>query len=169
MSHLFLELQDILINTPVLILQANKANSAGVIRERIDASFQQYPEWEQQKSGGTDWTKRRKFNQSIVVRMGVEIQVSGRSDMLARDIVHLRNDLQKSVIDVGVIVVPSDFMAPYLTDRVADFSYARQYAEKELKEAQDYPIILIGIEHDGYDTVPLPKKKTNIGKAKSAP
>ena len=94
----------------------------------------------------------------------VEIQVSGRSDLLARDIVHIRNNLQDSHIDIGVIVVPSDEFEYFLTDRVANFSYAVRYVEEELREAQSYPIILIAIEHDGFSDASLPKKKTNRGK-----
>jgi hypothetical protein len=93
--------------------------------------------------------------------MGVEIQVSGRSDLLARDIVHIRNSLQDSHIDVGVIVVPSDEFEDLLTDRVANFSYAVRYVEQELREAQTYPMVLIAVEHDGYSDVALPKMVTN--------
>lgn len=107
--------------------------------------------------------KRIRYNESIVSRIGVEIQVSGRSDLLARDIVHIRNSLQDSEIDVGVIVVPSKEFSLLLTDRVADFSYAVRYVEKELREAKTYPIILLGIEHDGLTDQPLPKKTTNLG------
>ena len=70
-----------------------------------------YQDWVQSKSGDVDWTKRLRYNQTIVSRMGVEIQVSGRSDLLARDIVHIRNNLQDSHIDAGVIVVPSEITA----------------------------------------------------------
>ena len=130
----------------------------------IDASFGSYEEWVQSKSGDIDWVKRFRYNHTIVSRMGVEIQVSGRSDLLARDIVHIRNNLQDSHIDVGVIVVPSDEFEYYLTDRVANFSYALRYVEEELREAQNYPIVIIAIEHDGFSDEALPKKKTNTGK-----
>lgn len=165
LSHLFLELQEILINTKVLVLQEKQGNSAGVVRERIDASFKSWPDWKQKKTGGIDWTKRMRYNQSIVSRIGVEIQVSGRSDLLARDIVHIRNELQDGNIDVGVIVVPADAFEFYLTDRVANYSYAIQYAEQELREAKTYPIIIIAIEHDGFSDEALPKKRTNMGKS----
>ena len=112
--------------------------------------LKKYDDWVQSKSGDIDWVKRLRFNQSIVSRLGVEIQVSGRSDLLARDIVHIRNNLQDSHIDAGVIVVPSDDFEFYLTDRVANYSYAVKYVEEELREAQNYPIVLIAIEHDGY-------------------
>lgn len=130
----------------------------------IDEKFGQYEDWVQSKSGDIDWVKRFRYNQTIVSRIGVEIQVSGRSDLLARDIVHIRNNLQDSHIDVGVIVVPADQFEYFLTDRVANFSYAVRYVEEELREAQSYPIILLAIEHDGFSDESLPKKKTNKGK-----
>ena len=163
LAHLFLELEEVLISTEVCILQANKANSAGVVREMIDAGFDRYDGWVRKRSGDIDWTKRLRYNQTIVSRMGVEIQVSGRSDMLARDIVHIRNSLQDSRVDIGVIVVPSDSFAYFLTDRVANFSYAVRYVEEELREAQGYPIILLAIEHDGFTDKSLKKKLTNKG------
>ena len=164
LAHIFLELQEILISTDVRVLDKKQANGAGRVRELIDEQFGHYEDWVQSKSGDVDWIKRFRYNQTIVSRIGVEIQVSGRSDILARDIVHIRNNLQESHIDVGVIVVPSDEFEYFLTDRVANFSYAVRYVEKELSEAQSYPIILLGIEHDGFSDKPLPKKKTNKGK-----
>jgi hypothetical protein len=152
------------MGTDVRVFPEKQKNGAGVIRELIDASFTKFPEWEQKKSGDIDWIKRIRYNQTIVSRIGVEIQVSGRSDLLARDIVHIRNGLQDSYIDIGVIVVPSDDLEYYLTDRVANFSYAIRYVEKELREAQNYPIIIVAIEHDGKSDTPIEKKRTNRGK-----
>lgn len=164
LSHIFLELQELLMGTEVLILEKKQANGAGHVRELIDQQFSFYDDWVQSKSGDIDWIKRFRYNQSIVSRIGVEIQVSGRSDLLARDIVHIRNNLQDSNIDVGVIVVPADVFEFYLTDRVANFSYAVKYVEEELREAKSYPIIIIGVEHDGFSDKALPKKRTNLGK-----
>lgn len=164
LAHIFLELQEILISADVRVLDKKQANSAGVVRETIDSSFGRFPDWEQAKSGDVDWTKRFRYNQTIISRIGVEIQVSGRSDLLARDIVHIRNNLQDSRIDVGVIVVPSDDFEYLLTDRVANYSYAVRYVEQELREAQTYPIVLISVEHDGFAAKALPKKRTNRGK-----
>ena len=164
LAHIFLELQEILISTDVRVLNKKQANGAGRVRELIDEQFCRGEDWVQSKSGDIDWIKRFRYNQTIMSRIGVEIQVSGRSDILARDIVHIRNNLQESHIDVGVIVVPSDEFEYFLTDRVANFSYAVRYVEKELREAQSYPIVLLAIEHDGFSDKPLPKKKTNKGK-----
>ncbi|MEY2669369.1 MAG: hypothetical protein RJA59_2007 [Pseudomonadota bacterium] len=167
LAHIFLELQEILISADVRVLDKKQANSAGVVRETIDSRFRNYPDWVQSKSGNVDWVKRLRYNHTIVSRMGVEVQVSGRSDLLARDIVHIRNNLQDSHIDVGVIVVPSDDFEYRLTDRVANYSYAVRYVEEELREAQTYPIVLMAVEHDGFSDVPLPKKTTNKGKGRT--
>lgn len=148
------------------MLDEKQANSAGVVREQIDKRFGDFPDWVQSKSGDIDWIKRLRYNCTIVSRLGVEIQVSGRSDLLARDIVHIRNNLQDSHIDAGVIVVPSDDFEYLLTDRVANYTYAVRYVEEELREAQAYPIILIAVEHDGYSLEALPKKTTNRGSGK---
>lgn len=164
LAHIFLELQEILISTVVCVQDKRNANSAGVVRERIDASFGEYEDWVISKSGDIDWVKRFRYNQTIVSRIGVEIQVSGRSDLLVRDIIHIRNQLQNSEIDVGVIVVPSDFFEYRLTDRVANYTYAIRYVEEEFPEAQNYPIIVIAVEHDDWSDEPIPKKTTNKGK-----
>ena len=66
-----------------------------------------------------------------------------------------------------MIVVPSDEFEFFLTDRVANFSYAVRYVEQELREAKDYPIVLLAVEHDGYSDSPLPKKVTNMGSKES--
>ena len=58
---------------------------------------------------------------------------------------------------------PSDEFEFLLTDRVANFSYAVRYVEQELREAKDYPIVLLAVEHDGYSDDALPKKITNKG------
>ena len=163
LSHIFLELLEIMISTDIRVLDKKQANGAGRVRELIDERFGNYQDWVQSKSGNVDWIKRLRYNQTIVSRMGVEIQVSGRSDLLARDIVHIRNNLQDSHIDVGAIVVPSDEFEYFLTDRVANFSYAVRYVEEELREAKDYPIVLLAVEHDGYSDHALPKKVTNRG------
>ena len=166
LAHLFLELQEIIFSVPIAVLNEKQANGAAVVRKAIDEAFTKAGEWVCQKSGGIDWLKRMKFNTSVVARMGVEIQVSGRSDMLARDIVHLRNALQAGEIDVGVIVVPSDHFEYFLTDRVANFTYARRYIEEEFREAKTFPIVLLGIEHDGHSNTALPKQKTNRSQPK---
>ena len=99
LSHIFLELLEILVSTDIRVLNEKLANGAGRVRELIDERFGEYDDWVQAKSGGVDWVKRLRYNQTIVSRMGVEVQVSGRSDLLARDIIHIRNSLQDSRCD----------------------------------------------------------------------
>ena len=163
LAHIFLELLDVLVSTEVRVQNRKHANGAGEIRKKLDARLAALDDWQKASSGDIDWIKKIRFNKSILSRLGVEIQVSGRSDLLARDIVHIRNKLQDSHIDVGVIVVPSDNLAYRLTDRVASWSYAVRYVQEELPEAQRFPIILLGIEHDDLSDKPLPKMRTNRG------
>lgn len=159
-SRLFLELQQILLDTQVSLLEEKQANSAAVIRELIDESFDRAGGWTETKVGGIDRIKRLKFNETIISRMGVEVQVSARSDLLIRDMVHIRNSLQDGHIDVGVLVVPSDHLHNFLPDRTPSLRDAIRYVEVEFKEAADFPIVIVAIEHDGPGDA-LPKKKRN--------
>ena len=79
--------------------------------------------------------------------IGVEIQVSGRSDIISVDLIHLRKELLQGKIDLAVLVVPSDLLGNFLTDRVAKFSEAKRHIE--MARAEDMPFVLIAIEHDG--------------------
>lgn len=162
LADLFLELQEIILRTHVVLEESSKANGAAGIREALDASFENGEDWVGIKAGGIDWIKRVRYNQSFLARLGVEIQVSARSDLLIRDVVHLRNSLQKAEIDVGVIVVPDDRMQKFLTDRTPSYSDAIRYIEVEFKEATTFPIVVIGIEHDAAGKA-IPKKTTNRG------
>jgi hypothetical protein len=165
LSMLFLEVQQIIFETKVDILEEHESNGAAVIRERLDAAFKSKGEWTLSKSGDIDWIKRIRYNSTVLARMGVEIQVSSRSDQLTRDLVHLRNSLREGKIDAGVVIVPSDRFQSFLTDRTPSLKDAIRIFEDEFKEAQEYPITVIAIEHDGVGDA-LPKKKTNLGKGK---
>lgn len=147
-SSLFLELQSILLDCQVEVLEKKNANGAAVLREVIDQKFKDVGEWKNRVTGSVDWIKRIRYNNSIVSRLGVEVQVSARSDLLIRDIVHLRNFLQSGEIDVGVIVVPDDRLQYFLPDRTPSYRDAIRYIEDEFKEAMTYPIIVMAIEHD---------------------
>src|SRR5439155_2677720 len=114
--------------------------------------------WTQIKAGGIDWSKQRRYNTNFVSKIGVEIQVSVRSNLLISDVVHLRNSLQKAEIDVGIIVVPSDRMQRFLHDRTPSFHDAIRCIEQESKEATRFPIVVIAVEHDAIGPVP-PKRK----------
>jgi len=163
LADLFLEVQQIIFDTKVELLEVAEANSAGVIRERIDEQFVKAGDWAKNVAGDIDWIKRLKYNQTLAVKMGVEVQVSARSDLLVRDLVHIRNALQEGVIDIGVIIVPSDRTQTFLTDRTPSLRDAIRYVEQEFPEAQKTPMVLIAVEHDGPSAAPLPKKTTNRG------
>jgi hypothetical protein len=109
------------------------------------------------KSGDVDWSKCKVVNGTRVCG-GVEIQVSARSELLYKDILHVKNRITGGDIDLGIIVVPSDRLHSFLLDRTPS------YAEKVIRE-QDVdrlPIVLIEVEHDGPGEV-LPKRITNRG------
>lgn len=158
LSSLFLELQQIIFDTKILLLEEKEANGAAVVREELDKKFELAGDWTKKTTGGIDWIKRIRYNNSIIARLGVEVQVSARSDLLVRDVIHLRNSLQAGEIDAGVIVVPDDRMQPFLPDRTPAFRDAVRYIEEEFKEAMTFPIIVIAIEHDGAGEA-LSKKK----------
>jgi hypothetical protein len=61
---------------------------------------------------------------------------------------------------IGVIVVPSDRLQTFLTDRTPSLKDALRYVEQEFKEATTFLIVIIAIEHDAPGKA-LPKKKTN--------
>lgn len=158
LADLFLELQEILLGAEVLLLEQKQANGAAAVRETIDQRFHAGQDWVASKAGGIDWIKRMRYNQTFLARIGVEIQVSARSDLVVRDVVHLRNSIQSGAIDVGVIVVPDDRMQKFLPDRTPSFSDAIRYLEREFPEAQNYPIAVLAVEHDGPASTALAKK-----------
>jgi len=163
LSEIFLEVQQIIFETKINLLEQKEANGAAFIREKLDESFKSKKEWQFSKTGDIDWIKKMRYNCTVLARLGVEIQVSSRSDQLTRDLVHLRNNLREGKIDTGVVIVPSDKMQYFLTDRTPSLRDAERIFEDEFKEAKEYPIIVIAIEHDGIGDA-LPKKRTNVGR-----
>ena len=157
MADLFLEVQQILLDIDVRLLEQRDANGAAHLRELIDDAFAASGGWKQKKSGGVDWMKEIRYGDSFISRLGVEVQVSARSDLLIRDIVHLRNSLQEGEMDVGLIVVPDDQLQRFLPDRTPCFTDAVRYIEQEFREATTYPIAVMAIEHDGPGPA-LPKR-----------
>ncbi len=158
LSSLFLELVQVILDANIRLLEEKDANGAAVIRQVLDDGFDAACDWKKSTTGDIDRIKKIRYNNSIVSRIGVEIQVSARSDLVIRDIVHLRNSLQQGEIDVGVIVVPDDRLQVFLPDRTPSFKDAVRYIEEEFPEAMTFPILVIGIEHDGPGKA-LPKQK----------
>jgi hypothetical protein len=128
LDELLTEVRDILTSFPLLVKEDRDANSAKAVRVLIDAQFMRAGGWTQKKTGGVDWIKRQAINgRPRHICVGVEIQVSGRSDMLSVDFIHLRNELLQGAIDLAVLVVPSDLLGKFLTDRVAKLSEAKRH------------------------------------------
>lgn len=149
LAELFLEIQEIIFSTTVFLVEEKDANGGAELRKMLDARFEEFEEWEKTSSGGVDWKKKVRYNRTFIAKIGVEVQVSARSDLLIRDIVHLRNSIQSGEIEVGVIIVPSERLQYCLPDRTPSIKDAKKYIEEEFKEALNFPIVLISIEHDG--------------------
>jgi hypothetical protein len=116
LGGLLLEIQQTLANFQLLIAEQKNANGAAAIREMLDDRFKRVGGWTAIKSGGIDWTKCVKINGARAC-VGLELQFSARSDLLTNDLTHLMAAIEGGDIDVGVIVVPADKTAPFLTDR----------------------------------------------------
>ena len=101
------ELISLVRNTTVLVSEQAEANGAAVIRELLDATFSGTKTWQAKKAGDVDRSKCKVVNGTRVC-VGVEIQVSARSELLYKDILHLKNRVVGGDIDLGIIIVPSN-------------------------------------------------------------
>jgi hypothetical protein len=159
------EVKGLVESTNILVRERKREgstsfNGAAAIRELLDATFQKTGSWEPKKSGDVDWSKCKVVNGTRVC-VGVEIQISARSELLYKDILHLKKRIETGDIDMGIIVVPSDRLQSYLPDRTPSVSYARKVILEQ--DADRLPIVLIEIEHDGPGPA-LGKKVTNMGR-----
>jgi hypothetical protein len=140
----------------LFIEERKYANGTRGLRQTIDAGFARLGGWTKIIVGGIDWTKRNVRGASV----GVEVQVSGRSDMLAVDIMHLSAELIAGRIDVGIIIVPDDRLSRFLTDRTPNFRTAMRHVGNR---ASDLPIRVLAFCHNGAGS-PLAKMRTNLGR-----
>src|SRR5438128_2104234 len=122
------------------------ANGGAAVRRMIDARFEAIGGWAKKVAGDIDWYKCKIVNGTRVC-IGVEVQVSARSDLLVVDMIHLNAAFREGRIDAGVVIVPSDKLSRYLTDRGPCFSDAKKHAN--VARLEDSPLVLIAIEHDG--------------------
>lgn len=76
----------------------------------------------------------------------MEIQVSARSDLIAVDLLHLKQALRGGLIDLGVLVVPSDRLSIFLPSRFPSVTEALRILDNF--DAESLPLVLWGIEHD---------------------
>jgi hypothetical protein len=153
---LMAELREIVSSFSLFVEERKDSNSGAALREMLDERFSAARGWTITKSGGIDWQKCHTINGTSVC-IGVEVQMSARSDMLVMDIHHLRSKMVEGAIDVGVLVVPDDALSYFLTDRAPSLSAAKRHVN--MAKAEDLPLLLIGLGHDGVGPA-LPKRKT---------
>jgi hypothetical protein len=144
---MFEERISLLEELPLFISEEKDSNSGAAVRRMIDDRFAASQGWTKTVSGGIDWKKCITTNASTIC-LGVEIQVSARSDLVVIDVMHLRDALESGLIDVGVIVVPSDKMAYFMTDRAPTFRETLIAIETRLKTTHS-ALVVLAIEHDG--------------------
>lgn len=140
------EIRDIVRGFTLRIKEQTDANGGAAVRKLIDQSFYRAGGWTNKITGDLDWLKCLTVNGTRVC-VGVEVQVSARSDLLVVDMIHLNAAFPDGRIDVGLIIVPSDRMSRFLTDRCPCISDAKRHVT--VARLEDSPLILFAIEHDG--------------------
>jgi hypothetical protein len=157
LAGLVQEIRDVISGFQLSVLEKRDSNGGAAVRKLLDLRFSALPGWNKKQTGDVDWSKCHAVNGTRVC-IGVEVQVSARGDLLAVDILHLRKALTTGLIDVGVIVVPSDILSVYLTDRGPCLSDAKKHVDAA--GAGDQPLLLLAIEHDSPGPA-LAKQKKN--------
>ncbi|MBI4877509.1 MAG: hypothetical protein HY822_23005 [Acidobacteria bacterium] len=153
------QVRSILTGFTLLVEERKDANGAAALRKMIDSGFEATAGWSKQVTGSADWTKRKTVNGTTLC-IQVEVQVSARSDSLIRDVIHLRDSLERGELDIGIVVVSSNRLGLFLTDRVPKLSDALRTVKEA--RAEDLPFLVIAIEHDGAGP-PLPKQRKRKG------
>lgn len=140
------ELRDILRGVELLVEERRDANGGAAVRKLVDERLEGATGWTKKQTGDVDWTKCLEVNGTRVC-LGVEIQFSARSDLVVVDVIHLRKALTDGKIDAAVLVVPSDRLGHFLTDRGPKMADAKRHVREA--RADDLPLLLIALEHDG--------------------
>jgi hypothetical protein len=159
LGRLYQELRGIITGFTLNVLEEKTrkgANSAAEVRVMFDGAFTRAGDWRGIKSGGIDWSKCLTFNGASVC-LGVEVQLSGRSDSgIIMDLHHLREAITTGLIDVGVLIVANATLARFLTDRAPQL----KDAERHIKHGFElFPLLVLGVQHDGAGPA-LPKRTT---------
>ena len=158
------EIRSALTSFDLRVREQKNANGAATVRRMIDAALKDVGDWTNTKAGDVDWIKCRVINGSRVC-VGVEVQISARSDLITRDIVHFQKQMREGQIDVGILILPTDRLSRFLPDRTPSMSDGKRIIDE--MRADDLPLLLIGIEHDGPGTA-LEKQLTNKGKTRES-
>ena len=113
-------------NARLRSLDVEQQSVTAAIRELLDTTFGASNTWEPKKTGDVDWSKCKVVNRTRVC-VGVEIQISARSELLYKDILHLKTWIVTGDIDLGIIIVPSDRLQSFLPGPMwtPSFSYAK--------------------------------------------
>ena len=148
------ELRQILTGWQLLLKEEKDANGGAEVRKLIDKRFQaanskirdKRQRWKKKTSGGIDWM-RSMIRDKTTVAVGVEIQVSARSDIVAVDLLHFNKALRDGELDLCILVVPTDTMSLYLPDRTPSVSESERMLD--MFDAHTIPLVFWAIEHDG--------------------
>lgn len=146
LSPLVEEIKEIISGFKLLVHEEKDANGGAAVRKLLDGRFQDRGGWTKKVSGDIDWSKCHMANGTKVC-VGVEVQVSARSDLLVVDMIHLTAAFREGRLDIGVLIVPTDRLSRFLTDRGPCISDAKKHAR--VARLEDSPLILFAIEHDG--------------------
>ena len=146
LGPLYAELREIACDFRLTVKEDRDSNGGAAVRKMLDARFAARMDWVKVQTGDVDWTKCHSANGTRVC-IGVEVQFSARSDLLVMDVHHLRSALTRGEIDVGVLLVPSDRLSVFLTDRAPCFADALRHVRGA--RAEDLPLVVLGLEHDG--------------------
>lgn len=130
----------------LLLKEKAGANNGGALRKLIDSQFSKLTGWAATDAADIDWT-RSKAVRGPCICMGVDVGIAARSSLLMVDMLHLSSAFRDGRIDVGIVVVPSDRLSRFLTDRCPCMSDAKKHARAARLE--DSSLVLFAIEHDG--------------------
>jgi hypothetical protein len=162
LASLVNEVKEAIESFSLTIKEQKHANGSAGLRARIDQALANVGDWTNKVSGDVDWIKCKIIDGTRVC-IGVEIQISSRSDLIFRDLVHFQKQLRQGQIDVCLLVLPSDKLSYFLTDRTPCMADGKRVV-REMR-ADDLPLLLLAIEHEGIGAA-MPKKRTNQGRRK---
>lgn len=154
-ADLFVEVLQILLHTRVNLSHDRGVNSPATIREAIDAGFAAREHWKSDGFGGIDWVKRVCHANAFLARLGVEVQLGAQGGLVS-DLARLINELERNEIDLGVLIVPNADFASALPDSPTSVTSAATFIGEEFEETPALPLILLGVEHDGFTSSSFP-------------
>jgi hypothetical protein len=147
LAELFLEAIECILATRIEISSDPERNLPGKIRDVLDASFSTRGEWKSSVYGGLDWVKRSCPVPAILTSLGLEIQIASRTGLVS-DIARLTDALERAIIDVAMLIVPTGGFAAHLPDAPPTFAEATAIVDEEYESPDAIALIVIGVEHD---------------------